>query len=68
MKNLTYPQRTVLRALVSGKGFIPHSCTNPTLSALERRGLADYDYMAMRWYPTDLGKSTVDENHADKAG
>lgn len=56
-------QRASLKALVrNGESWA--GSTHPTLSALERRGLADWEIVAgrgfVRWFPTDAGRAAME--------
>lgn len=59
---LTYAQRAKLNKLIrDGEAWA--SCTNPTLAALERRGLADWETVRgkgfERWFPTPAGREAL---------
>jgi hypothetical protein len=60
---LSYPQRQVLKALNDNGAGCNRSCTNSTLSALERRGLVELTWLRLPgdrsrelWVVTDAGK------------
>lgn len=62
MVKLTGKQRSTLTELVrNGEAWA--SSTNSTLTALEKRGLADWEVVPgrgfERWFPTDAGRSAL---------
>jgi len=62
LPTLSYRQRIVLKELVA-KGELWRGCTNPTLCALERRALAEWESVKgrafERWTPTAAGRSEI---------
>lgn len=70
---VTYAQRGVLKSLLDPKSHVRRrSCTNSTLSALERRGLVTLkfvqhesiaNYKVPQWTITDAGRGAVSPAH-----
>ena len=61
---LSHRQRLALAALLkAAPGFIRESCTNSTMCALERRGLARCETQPRsawdHWYITDAGRAAL---------
>lgn len=63
---LSYRQRAALERLMRYPGCFSGSCTNPTMCALERRGLVRLDWVELssgakveRWVLTDAGASAT---------
>lgn len=66
---ISYAQRDVLKSLLDPQSYVRHrSCTNSTLSALEKRGLVTLkfvqhesipNYRVPEWTITDAGRGAV---------